>query len=215
MCYDANMNVRIEKQKRKTIVLKMLDADNAVLRVPLFLTKKQIDEFLESKTKWMEKASQKILQNNDLEKNFLFDRYIYLDGCPVAKLDSIAIGFDKLSDIGKRNAVRKYYKSMFWKLEKLADRCRNLSGLTYDAIKPLTSVKIWGSYNTKRVMKLNWKLVILPEELAFYVICHELAHSVHFNHKPQFWKEVERMCPNYKELKKKLGQYAFLLKNDL
>ena len=62
-------------------------------------------------------------------------------------------------------------------------------------------------------MKLNWKLLILPRNLAEYVVCHELCHSLHMNHQPKFWKAVEKICPDFKTRKKELSKYGFLLKN--
>ena len=37
-----------------------------------------------------------------------------------------------------------------------------------------------------------------------YVLIHELCHTKVKNHSKNFWKEVEKYCPNYKELRKKL-----------
>jgi predicted metal-dependent hydrolase len=56
----------------------------------------------------------------------------------------------------------------------------------------------WGSCNTRREVRLAWRLVKAPARLADYVICHELAHLKHMNHSRAFWAEVERQCPDYK-----------------
>ena len=44
----------------------------------------------------------------------------------------------------------------------------------------------------------------LPEELRDYVIIHELCHRKEMNHSAKFWSEVEKYCPDYKALRKKL-----------
>src|SRR5205085_10883097 len=56
----------------------------------------------------------------------------------------------------------------------------------------------WGSCNSRREVRLAWRLVKTPAALADYVICHELAHLRHMNHSRAFWAEVERQCPDYK-----------------
>ena len=62
------------------------------------------------------------------------------------------------------------------------------------AITPATpTVKLsnarteWGSCNQRGEIRLNWRLVQLPPELAHYVVAHEVAHLVELNHSPRFW----------------------------
>ena len=67
-----------------------------------------------------------------------------------------------------------------------------------------------GHCTNKRVIQLSRNLVLLPEELVRYVICHELAHLTHMNHSPQF----HALCDQYtggheKELEEKLRQFRF------
>jgi predicted metal-dependent hydrolase len=56
----------------------------------------------------------------------------------------------------------------------------------------------WGSCSRRGVISLNWRLVQVPDSVRDYVLIHELAHLVHMNHSARFWKEVERLCPDYK-----------------
>ena len=56
----------------------------------------------------------------------------------------------------------------------------------------------WGSCNSRREVRLAWRLIKAPAALVDYVICHELAHLRHMNHSRAFWAEVERQCPDYK-----------------
>jgi predicted metal-dependent hydrolase len=59
----------------------------------------------------------------------------------------------------------------------------------------------WGSCNSRREIRLAWRLLKAPPELVDYVICHELAHLRHMNHSNAFWAEVERQCPDYRRLR--------------
>jgi predicted metal-dependent hydrolase len=62
----------------------------------------------------------------------------------------------------------------------------------------------WGSCNTRREVRLAWRLVKAPPELVDYVVCHELAHLRHMNHSSAFWAEVARQCPDYQRLRDEL-----------
>jgi predicted metal-dependent hydrolase len=70
----------------------------------------------------------------------------------------------------------------------------------------------WGSCNSKREVRLNWRLIQAAPELIEYVICHELAHLKHMDHSPRFWAEVGRMCPDYLRLRKQLQETDHRLK---
>lgn len=62
----------------------------------------------------------------------------------------------------------------------------------------------WGSCNSRREVRLAWRLVKAPPPLIDYVVCHELAHLRHMNHSRAFWAEVERQCPEYRALRRQL-----------
>ncbi len=65
----------------------------------------------------------------------------------------------------------------------------------------------WGSCSTKGNLNFNWRLVLLPEGLADYVVVHELAHRIHMNHSRAFWGVVEGKLPDYRLRRKLLKSY--------
>jgi hypothetical protein len=62
----------------------------------------------------------------------------------------------------------------------------------------------WGSCNSRREVRLAWRLVKARPALVDYVVCHELAHLRHMNHSREFWAEVGRLCPDYRQLREEL-----------
>ncbi|GGX46633.1 M48 family metallopeptidase [Undibacterium squillarum] len=65
----------------------------------------------------------------------------------------------------------------------------------------------WGSCTSKGEIRLNWRLIFLPESMIDYVVAHELAHRREMNHSPRFWAQVELIYPAYREVRKQLQQY--------
>lgn len=65
----------------------------------------------------------------------------------------------------------------------------------------------WGVCNRKDIkITLNTELLKYGIAEIDYVIIHELAHLVVFNHSQDFWKVVSKYCPNYKKIKKRLKE---------
>lgn len=62
----------------------------------------------------------------------------------------------------------------------------------------------WGSCNSRREVRLSWRLAKARPALVDYVVCHELAHLRHMNHSREFWAEVGRLCPDYRLLREEL-----------
>jgi predicted metal-dependent hydrolase len=69
----------------------------------------------------------------------------------------------------------------------------------------------WGSCDQHGVIRLNWRLIQLPPELALYIVAHEVAHLVHLNHSARFWSLVERLHPGSSCARQTLDDWTALL----
>ena len=101
-----------------------------------------------------------------------------------------------------RRVVVSWYKRRA--REHLHERLNELAshaGLAAPRFFLSSALSRWGSCNSRREVRLAWRLVKAPPPLVDYVICHELAHLRHMNHSAAFWAEVERQCPDYKRLR--------------
>lgn len=65
----------------------------------------------------------------------------------------------------------------------------------------------WGSCSEDLNLSFHYKLSLLPAHLCFYVVAHELCHTVHFDHSKAFWMLLETICPNAKQYRNELRQY--------
>lgn len=70
-------------------------------------------------------------------------------------------------------------------------------GLPYQDVRIKDMTRNWGSCSTKGNLNFNYKIALIPRELAEYVVIHELAHLAHFDHSPRFWRTVASGLPDW------------------
>lgn len=59
----------------------------------------------------------------------------------------------------------------------------------------------WGSCSSAGQLSFSWRLLLAPPVVLDYVAAHEVAHLVHMNHGPRFWRLVDRIMPRAGEAK--------------
>lgn len=102
-----------------------------------------------------------------------------------------------------KKVLQKFLKQKCKKiiLSRTKDCAKNMN-LSINKISIKDQKTLWGSCSKKGNINLNWRLCLCPLLVLDYVIIHELAHLVHFNHSKIFWKLVEKYMQNYEIAKK-------------
>jgi len=81
-------------------------------------------------------------------------------------------------------------------------------GYKYSKIGIKKASTRWGSCSAKNNINLSIFLMKLPDVLIDYIILHELCHTVHKNHGPKFWSELDSITNgNAKMLSKEVRKY--------
>ncbi|MBW8186577.1 M48 family metallopeptidase [Shewanella nanhaiensis] len=101
-----------------------------------------------------------------------------------------------------RDAVIRWYKlNALRKIKEKVRRYSKVMGLEPKSIDIKTFKSRWGSCSPKGELDFNWVIVMAPNRVVDYVVIHELCHLKQLDHSPKFWKEVERVMPDYAEHK--------------
>ena len=104
----------------------------------------------------------------------------------------------------ERTVVRWYKRIAQQYLGERVEELSRTARLVPPKLAISSALTRWGSCNSRREVRLAWRLVKAPADLVDYVICHELAHLRHMDHSAAFWAEVERHCPDYRQRRKRL-----------
>jgi hypothetical protein len=80
-------------------------------------------------------------------------------------------------------------------------------GFKYSSVKIRNSKSRWGSCSYTNGICLSLNLICIPDILSDYVILHELVHTKHKNHGPDFWNLLEKVANNAKFKSKELKRF--------
>ena len=73
------------------------------------------------------------------------------------------------------------------------------SGIPFPSLCFRTMKSRWGSCHIKKgILTFNYALLALPLAFSEYVVVHEFCHFFHADHSAAFYREVERILPDWK-----------------
>lgn len=84
-------------------------------------------------------------------------------------------------------------------------------GFSYQGVKITSARGRWGSCNQRAVIAYTFRIAFLPPDLCEYIAVHELAHTVYMNHGKEFWREVEKILPDWKQRRIRLKTYGTIM----
>ena len=90
------------------------------------------------------------------------------------------------------------YKEVAQKLaEKKVKKFNKIYKFQYNKINIKNQKTRWGSCSKKGNLNFNYKIALLPDRMAEYIVVHELCHLGEFSHSRKFWNLVAKTMPDY------------------
>lgn len=207
---------------RRSLSLTITKEGELVVRAPKKLSIDEIFKYIKEKEKWIvtkqKEVQEKLKINKDVinynEIQFLGKKYPikYLDSIKKVELAKEELYVptkyhSKINDILKIWFVKSAKQILLQRLEYLA----GVMQLDYASVKICNNKTRWGSCDSQRNIKLNFRLIMLPHKTLDFVLIHELAHIVEFNHSKNFYKIISTIMPSYKLQQKILKENDYLL----
>lgn len=174
-------NIKITKSKRKTISLQIKLDGSIEIKAPLHTTNVQIQEFLDQKSKWVEKHLQAVQERQ--RQMLQIKKLTAEEICKLA---------DQALDV----------------LPKRVAYFAEIAGVTYGRITIRNQKSRWGSCSSKGNLNFNCLLMLMPPEVMDYVVVHELCHRKEMNHSAKFWTEVRKILSDYEKQKLWLKEHG-------
>lgn len=214
----------INREKRKSIKITITELGELKLDVPIDMSLNKIKELLAPKVSWMQK---KLTQNKgSMVKNQYMLSYNQTLICG-EKYDILPANCTKIVQKDKclyvpkkfyeKNTqiknIRKWYKNFAKEIIEIRlNQLKNATKISYKTLKICDTKAKWGSCDSSRNIKINWRVVMLPPNTIDMVLLHELVHIIEFNHSKKFYDILQKFMPSFKSERKVLKEYNFLLK---
>ncbi len=200
---DQEYEIKIIKKNNKRTYIRYQN-NQIIITTNILATDKYILKLLkeneETIKKIIKKTEKKEIKNNEFY--YLGKKY---DKIIVPTLDELFFSNNDVyikSEIMLEKWLNKEIKKLF---EERLIYNLNLfeENIKIPKLKIRTMKTRWGVCNKKNhTITLNSLLIRYDIICLDYVIIHELAHFIHFDHSKEFWKLVEKYCKNYKEIRK-------------
>ncbi len=203
---------RTIRSKRRTMVLTVERDGSLTVRAPLRASDQSIREFVEHNRRWIEKKQTEALATRPVARRYLpGEAFLYLGQAyplEIVKDQNQALRLDgsfKLTEAGQGRA-EEHFKAWYRKQARRIIRTRveffaKTHGMQYERIRITSARTRWGSCSAIGALSFSWRLIMAPMQVVDYVVVHELVHTIHHNHSRRFWKKVEKILPDYREMK--------------
>lgn len=211
------------RTNRRSLSLTISKSGELVVRAPKKLSMEYILNFIKEKEKWIETKKKEITQNNFNNKSILnYDNFLFFGksykkveqgGIKKIELSRNTIIFPKCeSKVELLNIAQNWYIGLAKDiLKSRVEYFAELMQLNYSKIIIMDNKRRWGACMINTTLKFNYRLCMLPHKIIDYIIIHELAHLIEFNHSTKFYKVIESVMPDYKKYRQDLKKYDFVL----
>ncbi len=225
LIHTEGYSVLVERTSRRKTASIKVDEGEVIIVVPKLLERDKIDKLLASKHQWIvEKIAQYQTASPATMREYVSGESLpYLgrnyrlkvlkgDLAPTKLLNgriTVTVPDPSTQTHYIHRALTNWYKRHAdKKIREKVRRYESLVGVETGVVRTKEFKSRWGSCTPYGDLEFNWVIVMAPNRVVDYVVVHELCHLIHHDHSPQFWKEVERVMPDYQDHKEWLREYG-------
>jgi predicted metal-dependent hydrolase len=209
-----DIDIKIEKTERRKTISIFIERDGSVrVLAPASASDETIKTAIKSKEYliFTKLAKWKALNQGKVNREYVNGQsFLYLGRNYRLKLTEnqevplkIKGGFFLL-DKNYLSKAEKVFKEFYKEkaLLKIKERIKvheDKFSIKPTAIKILDLQNRWASWTPKNGLNFHWKCVMAPVKVLDYIIMHEMVHMKHPNHSADFWNELDKKMPDFRE----------------
>ena len=213
------LHYQLERRQRRTVGLKITE-NGLVIHAPKRISQSHLESIIVLKADWIRKKLETLIENKLPEMQWRHGETLLFMGNTISltvehDIRSKAVEYEPgvlqlaMPNHHDQNLIAR--KVIQWyKKQALVDFTRRLEifssklGVSFSSFNLSNAGSRWGSCNSRKEIRLNWRLLQAPPHIINYVVCHELAHLKEMNHSAKFWATVASIYPDYKLAEKEL-----------
>lgn len=210
----------IIRASRKTIALHITPSGEVIVKAPRFVPTFIIHQFIHSKKDWIIEKTRRVEERKVKPKEYKEGELFFYLGkqypLHLGNYQEISVtdtfNYPRFLLFCIKKELERWYKRQARDIltQRVAYHAGKM-GAEYKSIRFSDTKSKWGTCGPENDLQFNWRLVMVPLVVADYVVIHELVHTTEKNHSINFWKQVRKFTPAYKQHRKWLNNHAHLL----
>ncbi len=115
-------------------------------------------------------------------------------------------GVNFSSPTSEKENIRALYREFLRKetsicVSKLAEEIASFHGFDFGKICVKAIYSRYGSCSSKKNLNFTLALAAYDTDFIRFVVSHELCHTVYMNHGADFYRLLDKVCPNHRKIK--------------
>ena len=206
------IDYKIRRSRRKTMSLNIERDGSVLVRAPFGISDRTVEEFIQRHRVWLRKKLEEyrpaVLDLSDGAELILFGAP-YTIGTGRAQIVDDRVF---LPEDGRQEALVRLLKRFTGEVMRVfTARLAKRYDFHYAGIRISSARTRWASCSRDGFLHYSFRIAFLPTALVEYIAVHELCHTIHFDHSPAFWREVEECLPDQQARRNALKEHSGLM----
>ena len=210
----------IYSDRRRSWAIEVKTSGEVLVRVPSAVSEEKVMEIAQSKAEWIAKQQLKFQSREKVQRRYSDGDHIHFFGEELiikrttgpARAE-ISEGYLNISipesfspeetEMITRDVVMLLYRRLGTTvLDAYVEKYADLAGVTKPKLRMRLQKKKWGCCTPKNGIIINARVLLAPRIVAEYLVVHEIIHLRFPHHQKEYWNEVERLMPEYRNVEK-------------